>query len=222
MDKFDLAQTIDQTDLNPTKTLGAARAFFEQAAAYHFASVAILPLYVDLAAAVLKGTQTKVDAAIAYPLSAVPGSMKAAETADAVQRGADEIDYVMNVGALKSGEYGLLVEEARQVVAAADGRVVKVIIELWGLAENEARAACEIACEAGVHFVKSSTGYKGHKDMRASTVDDAHLLLRLVGDRARVKIAGGITDTAFALELLKLGVARLGTSSGVAIVDGLA
>ena len=220
MTEFELAQTIDQTNLNPTMTFEASQAFFKEAAEYRFASVSILPMYVEAAAAVLKGTDTKVDAAISYPLSAVPGSLKAAEAADAVRRGADEIDYVMNVGALKTGEYDLLVDEARQVVAAADGRLVKVIIEMWGLRETEVRAACEIACEAGVHFVKNSTGYKGHKAMRPSILDDAKLLLRLVGNRAKVKIAGGIRDTGFALELLDLGVARLGTSSGVAIMEG--
>jgi deoxyribose-phosphate aldolase len=220
MTGLELCQAIDQTNLDPMATIEAYQAFCEEAARYRFASVSILPLYVETAAAVLKGTDTKVDAAISYPLSAVPGSLKAAEAADAVRRGADEIDYLMDVGALKTGEYGLLVDEARQVVAAADGRVVKAIIEMWGLSEVEVRAACEIACEAGVTFVKSSTGYKGHKALRLSTLGDARLLLRLVGDRAKVKIAGGIRDTDFALDLLDLGVARVGTSSGVAIVEG--
>ncbi len=218
MNKFELAQTIDQTNLDPMTTLDAFRLFCEEAVRHHFATVAVLPVYVETAATVLKGTDTKVCAAISYPLGAVPGSLKAAEAADAIRHGADEIDYVINVGALKTGEYDLLVDEARQVIAAANGRVVKTIIEMWCLTEAEVYAACEIACEAGVDFVKSSTGYKGYKGMRASILDDAKLLLRLVGNRARVKIAGGVRDADFALELLNLGVARLGTSSGVPIM----
>jgi deoxyribose-phosphate aldolase len=219
--ELELAQAIDQTNLDPTTTLEDARAFFEQAAQYRFAAVAILPMYVDLAASVLRGTDTRVDVAVSYPLSAVPGALKAAETADAVGRGADEIDYVMNVGLLKTGGYRELVDEAREVVAAADGRVVKAIIEMWGLTEAETHAACEICCEAAVDFVKSSSGFKGYKALRPSTLEDARLLLGLVGDRAQVKMAGGIRDTDFALQLLDLGIARLGTSSGVAIVEGL-
>jgi deoxyribose-phosphate aldolase len=219
MTEFKLTQTLDQTNLNPMMTFAIARDFFEQAAVYRFGSVAILPMHVELAAEVLKGTDTKVDVAISYPLSAVPAALKAAETADAVKRGADEIDYVMDVGALRSGAYNALVDEAQQVIAAADGRVVKAIIEMWGLAENQVRAAVEACCEAGVHFVKSSTGYKGHAALCASTADDARLLVMLAGGRCRVKMAGGIRDLDFALELLDLGVDRIGTSSGVPIVN---
>jgi deoxyribose-phosphate aldolase len=215
---IELSRAIDQTNLNPLATLDACRAFCEEAAQHDFASVAILPMYVETATDVLKGTNTRVCAAISYPLSALPGALKADEAADAVCRGADEIDYVMNVGALRSGDYDLLVDEAQQVISAADGRVVKAIIEMWALSEDEVRAACEIGCEAGVTYIKSSTGYKGHKGMRASTKDDARLLLDLVGDRAKVKIAGGVKDAIFAMELLKMGVSRLGTSSGVAIL----
>ncbi|MBN1314250.1 MAG: deoxyribose-phosphate aldolase [Anaerolineales bacterium] len=219
MSKLEFAQTIDQTNLDPTMTQKAAQSFFEKAAECRFASVAILPVFVDLAAEVLRGTETKVDAAISYPLSAVPFSLKAAETADAVRRGADEIDYVMDVGALKSGDYSALVQEAKAIIKASDGRLVKAIIEMWGLTNDEVFAACEICCDAGVHFVKSSTGYKGHYALRTSTVDDAKLLLKCVGDRAKVKIAGGIREIGFATELLDLGVARLGTSSGVKLLN---
>jgi len=219
MIESELAQAIDQTNLDPTTPVDVARAFFEQAAAYRFGSVAILPMYADLASAVLKGTDTKVDVAISYPLSAVPASLKAEEAADAVSHGANEIDYVMNVGLLKSGAYSDLVDEAKQVVDAAEGRVVKAIIEMWGLTHNEVRAACEICCQVQVNFVKSSTGYKGHKALAPSTLEQARLLVQLAGGRCRVKMAGGIRELGLTLELLSMGVARIGTSSGVAIVE---
>jgi deoxyribose-phosphate aldolase len=221
MNAVQLARAIDQTSLDPALPLEKFRTFCEEAARYGFASVAILPLHVETAVAMLKGTDVMVGAAIAFPLGAVPASLKAVETADAIRRGAHEVDYVMNVPALKSGEYRLLVDEARQVVAAADRRTVKVIIEMWGLTGDEIRAACEIGCEGGVDFVKSSTGYKGHPRMRPSTLDDARLLLRYTAGRAKVKMAGGITATQTAVDMLEMGVSRLGTSAGVAIVDGL-
>ncbi len=218
--EFELAQSIDQTNLNPLLSYPKCVHFLEESEQYNFASVAILPIYTKLAANLLKGSQTRVCVAISYPLGGVPGLLKARETAYAIKSGAQEIDYVMNITALKAGEYDLLLDESREIISAAEGRTVKVIIEMWNLSQDEIKVACKIACDANVSFVKSSTAFKGYKAMRSGTIEDAKTLLAAVNGRVKVKIAGGINNAKLAVDLLSLGVARIGTSSGVEIIKG--
>ena len=215
---FQLAQSIDQTNLNPLLSIKECVNFFEDSKFHNFASVAILPIHTKLAAGILRGSHTKVCAAISYPFGGVPGYLKAKEVEYAIKDGAEEIDYVVNMAAIKSREYKKVLNEARSIISAAEGKPVKAIIEMWNLTEEEINNTCESVLEAHVTFVKSSTAYKGYKNMRAGTVEDAVLLKKIIQNRANIKIAGGIKNIQLALELLSVGVNRIGTSSGVQIM----
>jgi len=218
--EFQLAQSIDQTNLNPLLSYNECVQFFEESKNFKFASVAILPIYTKLAAEILKGSHTKVDVAVSYPLGGVPANLKAKEVEYAIIDGAEEIDYVVNIAAIKSREYKKVLDEARMIVSAAEGKPVKAIIEMWNLTKDEIKITCETVLEAHVSFVKSSTAYKGYKNMRAGTTEDAILLRKIVQNRANIKIAGGIKNIQLTLKLLSLGVDRIGTSSGVQILTG--
>lgn len=218
--EFQLAQSLDQTNLNPFLTYDEYVLFFEESRNLNFSSVAILPIYTQLAAKILNGSHTIVDAAISYPLGCVPAILKAKEVEHAVKFGAGEIDYVVNIAAIKSGSYKKVFDEAQMIISAANGKPVKAIIEMWNLSEEEVRATCEELIAAHVTYIKSSTAYKGYKNMREGTIDDALLLKKVVHNRAKVKIAGGIRDIDQVYKLLDLGVDRIGTSSGVRILDG--
>jgi len=217
--EFQLAQSIDQTNLNPLLSYEEFRKFIQESRKLDFASVAILPMYTKIAKEILQGSNTKVDVAISYPFGSVPAWLKAKEIEFAIRDGADEIDYVVNIAAVKSLDYKTLLEEARMIVSASEGKTVKAIIEMWNLTKDEIRFTCETILESNVAFIKSSTAYKGYTNMRASTVEDALLLKKIVGDRTKIKIAGGIKDINLTLELLSLGVNRIGTSSGVQILS---
>lgn len=218
--EFQLAQSIDQTNLNPLFSYKECTHFLEESRRLSFASVAILPGFTRLASDILDGSHTKVVTGISYPLGTVPASLKAKEVAYAIQDGADEIDYVINIAAVKNRDFQKIVDEARMIVSAAEGKPVKAIIEIWNLTEDEIRDTCEAILEAGVTFVKSSTAYKGYRNLRGSKIEDALLLKEIVKGRAKIKIAGGISDIQLALDLLSLGVDRIGTSSGVKILAG--
>jgi len=218
--EFQLAQSLDQTNLNPLLSYNEGVKFLEDSMNFNFASVAILPIYSKIAATILKGSYTKVVVAISYPFGGVPGSLKAKEVEYAIKDGADEIDYVVNIPAIKSCEYKKVLDEARMIMSAAEGKPVKAIIEMWNLTEDEINKTCETVLEAHVSFIKSSTAYKGYKNMRAGTIEDAILLKKIVQNRANIKIAGGIKNIQLTLELLSLGVNRIGTSSGVQILKG--
>ncbi len=216
--KTQLASIIDQTLLDPSADRGRVEAFCREAGELGFAAVALLPCNVSLARSILQGTNTKVCAALAFPLGTWPAELKAAEARQAVKDGAEELDVVMNVGALKAGKLDQVRAELRGVVEAAEGRTVKVIIELPLLTETEAAVACDLIAEAGAQFVKTSTGFKGFK-LRGTTADDVILLKRLAAGRIKVKAAGGIRTYELAAKMVECGVDRIGTSSGVAIVN---
>lgn len=218
--EFQLAQSLDQTNLNPLLTTYECIKFLEESRNLYFSSVAILPINTKLAAEILKGSKTNVCIAISYPLGGIPGYLKAKEVEYAIKDGADEIDYVANIAAIKSGEYKKVLDESQMIVSAADGKPVKAIIEMWNLTKDEIKYTCEAIIRGGVSFVKSSTAFKGYKDMRAVTIEDALLLRDIVQNQAKIKVAGGIKDINFVLEFLSLGVDRIGTSSGVQILKG--
>lgn len=218
--EFQLAQSIDQTNLNPFLSYKEYENFFEDSKKLNFASVAILPIHTKLASEILKGSHTKVCAAISYPLSGVPGLLKAREVEHALQNGAEEFDFVVNMAAVKSCNYEKVLHESQMIVSAAEGKTVKAIIEMWNLTTDEIKATCESVLEAHVSFVKTSTAYKGYKRMRPSTIEDAVLLREIVQKRAKIKIAGGIDNIQLTLKLLSLGVNRIGTSAGIKILEG--
>jgi deoxyribose-phosphate aldolase len=217
----ELARRIDQTLLEPYTSKTEMEAFCNQARKYGFAGVAILPVHVPIARRVLDGSDVKVVAAIGFPLGSLPTELKVSEAEWCIENGADELDMVMNIGALKTGDFDVVKRDIEEVVRVAKGRTVKVILEVPLLTKDEVIKACNIAKEAGAHFVKTSTGFKGFKGWRPTTVEDVKLLRQAVGTSMKVKAAGGIRTTEQAIALIEAGADRIGTSSGVEIVEGL-
>ena len=208
---------IDHTLLKPEATKSDLEKLCEEAKTYSFCSVCVNPANVRLAAKLLKGSTVKVCTVIGFPLGACTPSTKAMETRDAIANGAGEVDMVINVGALKSGDYDLCSRDIKAVVDAADGQaLVKVILETCLLTDEEKRKACLLAKNAGANFVKTSTGFsKG-----GATVEDVTLMRQVVGSEMGVKASGGVRDRETAEKMVAAGATRLGTSSGLAIVTG--
>lgn len=188
----------------------------EEATEHDFASVCVNPTWVAFAAQALKGTDVKVCTVIGFPLGANTPEVKAFEAEDAIQNGADEIDMVINIGALKSQDYELVEKDIRAVVEAAKGTLVKVIIETCLLTDDEKVKACQIAQKAGADFVKTSTGFS----IGGATVADVALMRKTVGPNMGVKASGGARSYEDALAFIKAGATRIGASSGVAIMEG--
>lgn len=215
--KEEIARTIDHTYLKPDTSPEKITQLCEEAKEYNFASVCINPSYVPLAAKLLKGTPVKITTVIGFPLGATTSTAKAMETRDAIANGADEIDMVMNIGALKSKNYDLVRKDIQAVVNAANGRIVKVILETALLTQEEKIKACQIAKEAGADFVKTSTGFGGG----GATVADIALMRRIVGPIMGVKASGGIRTLEDVQALIKAGATRIGASASVAIIKGI-
>lgn len=212
----DLAAMIDHTLLRPDATETDIRSLCQEARRFAFSSVCVNPVWISLCKQLLEGSKVKVGTVVGFPLGALPAPIKAYEAAQAMADGADELDMVLNLGFLRSGRIMEVEEDIRQVVQAAGGRTVKVIIEAALLTDEEKVAACELAQRAGAHFVKTSTGFsKG-----GATVADVQLMRRVVGPALGVKAAGGIRTREAALELIAAGATRIGTSAGVAMMDG--
>ncbi|MBI1292635.1 deoxyribose-phosphate aldolase [bacterium] len=211
-----LAQYIDHTLLKPTATDAQVAEICKQARDYHFASVCINPAYIPLAASILAGSGVMVCTVIGFPLGSTSTETKAFETRDAVAKGADEIDMVIHIGKLKSGDFEYVCNDIRAVVQSAQGRTVKVIIETSLLTDDEKVAACILSKAAGAHFVKTSTGFGGG----GATPEDIALMRRIVGKDLGVKASGGVKDCASAEKLIAAGASRLGASASVEIVEG--
>lgn len=211
-----LNRTIDHTLLKPEATKAQIEKLCAEAKEYRFMSVCVNPTWVSLAAELLKGTETKVCTVIGFPLGANSHAVKGFETAQAIQDGATEIDMVINIGALKSGDLDLLRKDIQAVVQAASGTLVKVIIETALLTDEEKVTACRIAKEAGAQFVKTSTGFS----TGGATVADVALMRKTVGPEMGVKASGGIRDFKTAQAMVEAGANRLGVSASIAIVTG--
>lgn len=210
-----LASMIDHTLLKPDATCDQIKTLCEEAATYGFASVCVNPGYCKLAYELLEGSDVAVCTVIGFPLGSTTAMAKAFEVRDAIANGASEVDMVMNVGALKSGEYDYVLRDMESVVDAAAGQaLVKVIIETGLLTDEEKIRACLIAKRAGADFVKTSTGF-GHG---GATVDDVALMRETVGSGMGVKASGGIRDAAAARSMVAAGASRIGASAGVKIV----
>ncbi|NLG79708.1 MAG: deoxyribose-phosphate aldolase [Firmicutes bacterium] len=213
----DLAAIIDHTLLKPEATKDQIVKLCEEAMEFGFASVCVNPTYVSLAASVLKDTPVKVCTVVGFPLGASTPLVKAVEARDAIAAGAREIDMVINVGALKSGDDDLVGWDIRAVVEAARGRaLVKVILETALLTNDEKVKACLIAKAEGADFVKTSTGF----GPGGATVEDVRLMRKVVGADMGVKAAGGIRTLETALAMVEAGASRIGASASVAIVKG--
>ncbi len=212
-----LAAAIDHTELRVNASYGDIRRLCLEAAAYGFASVVVYPVNVPLAAQLLENTLVKVTTVVGFHSGAYTTEGKVLETNDAISKGAEEIDFVMNVGAFKGRNYELVRDEMRAIKAAAEGLVTKVILETCLLTDEEKARACEIAKEVGLDYVKTSTGFGA----RGATVEDVRLMRQVVGQEMGVKASGGIRTSQDAMAMLEAGASRLGTSAGVAIVEGL-
>lgn len=185
-----------------------------EAREYGFAAVCVNSCYVPLCRRQLAGSQVRVCTVVGFPLGAALREAKAAEAAAAVNLGADELDMVANIGWLKAGAVEMVVSDISAVVHAAQGRVVKVIIETCLLTEEEKELATRLVVEAGAQFVKTSTGFSSG----GATREDVALLARVAGGRIGVKASGGIRDLATARTMVAAGATRIGTSAGVKIV----
>ena len=211
-----LNKYIDHTLLKPDASQEQIETLIEEAKKYDFASVCVNPTWVNFAAQALKATDVKVCTVIGFPLGANTPELKAFETSDAIQNGANEIDMVINIGALKSRNFDLVEKDIRAVVEAAKGTLVKVIIETCLLTDDEKVRACQIAQKAGADFVKTSTGFS----TGGATVEDVALMRKTVGPDMGVKASGGARSYEDALAFIKAGATRIGASSGVAIMEG--
>lgn len=209
-----LNKTIDHTILNPDATKDEVIKVIDEAKAYDFASVCLEPCWVTLAAERLADSEVKVCTVIGFPLGANTKTVKAFEAKEAVENGADEVDMVLNIGALKSGEYDSVLEDMKAVREAAKDAVVKVILETCLLTDEEKKKACALAKEAGMDFVKTSTGFS----TAGATTDDVKLMREAVGDAMGVKASGGIRDRETAEAMIAAGASRIGASKSIAIV----
>ncbi len=214
--KDSLAGLIDHTLLKPEATREDLLHLCAEARRHHFASVCVNPSNVGFCARELAGTGVPIAAVVGFPLGATTPEIKGLETRQAIDNGASEIDMVLNVGALKDGNYQLVLEEIACVVRAARGQMVKVILETALLDDAEKIAACALAKAAGAHYVKTSTGF----GPGGATAEDIRLMRRVVGKTLGVKASGGIREQKSALEMLQAGATRIGASASVAIVEG--
>lgn len=214
----DMAKYIDHTYLKPEASVNEIRKICDEAKKYHCASVCVNPSYIQYVAQQLEGSGVTPCCVIAFPFGTSTPEAKAFEASDAASKGAREIDMVINVGAIKSGDWLLVKRDIEGVVNAVKGRAkVKVIIEACLLTDEEKVKACTVAKLAGAAFVKTSTGYS----TGGATVEDVRLMRETVGPEMGVKASGGVRTYDDAIAMLKAGANRLGCSSTMKIVNGV-
>lgn len=212
------AQYIDHTVLKPETTKETLKKFCDEAKEYHFASVCVNSSNIKYVAEQLAGSGVKACAVVGFPLGCSTTLVKAVETADALKNGAEEIDMVINVGALKDRDLDFVYEDIKTVVDAAHPKaMVKVIIETCLLTDEEKIIACELAKEAKADFVKTSTGFGSG----GATVEDVRLMKKTVGYSMEVKASTGINNRAVCDAMLEAGATRMGTSKGIYIVKDI-
>lgn len=213
-----IAKMIDHTLLKADSTKDQVTTICEEAKEYNFASVCVNPGWVKYSAELLQGTDVKVCTVIGFPLGATTSETKAFETKDAIEKGATEVDMVINIGALKDGNDDLVKKDIQAVTEAAKGKALtKVIIETSLLTDEEKERACRLAVEAGTDFVKTSTGFS----TGGATIEDIKLMRKTVGPDIGVKASGGVRSVEDAQNMIEAGATRIGASSGVQIVQGL-
>ncbi|RLF85613.1 deoxyribose-phosphate aldolase [Thermococci archaeon] len=215
---MNIAKYIDHTNLKAYASEEDIIKLCDEARRYNFYAVCVNPYRVKLAKEQLQGTNIKVATVIGFPLGATPTEVKVFEAKKALEDGADEVDMVLNIGALKDKAYKYVRNDIAEVVRIAHekGAIVKVIIETCYLSEEEKEIACKLAVEAGADFVKTSTGF----GTGGATIEDVKLMRKVVGDKLGVKAAGGIRTYEEALAMINAGANRIGTSSGVKIIEG--
>ena len=213
---MDIAKYIDHTILKPEATVEEVKKLCKEAKEYNFASVCVNGCYSKLVSTELAGSDVKTCVVVGFPLGSMTKEAKAFETTDAIKNGANEIDMVINVGALKDKNYDLFKEDIEAVVNVAKGKaIVKVIIETCLLTDEEKVKACEIAKEAKADFVKTSTGFSSG----GATKEDIALMRKTVGEGLGVKASGGVRDYNTAMDMINAGASRIGASASIAIVS---
>ena len=214
---MELNKLIDHTLLKATATISEIETLCKEAVDYDFYSVCVNSGYVATAKKFLTGTDIKVCSVVGFPLGAMSAKAKYFETGEALADGADEIDMVLNVGWLKSGKTNQVLDEIIALKrCAGENRVLKVILETCYLTDEEKRLACRLALDAKADFVKTSTGF----GTGGATLADVKLMKECVQHKAKVKASGGIRDYETAMQYVNLGVERIGTSNGIAILKG--
>ena len=215
----EIAKYIDHTLLSPTATQAEIEKLCEEAKEFGFYAVCVNPFYVRNAVKLLSSSKVAVATVIGFPLGQNLTDIKIAEAQRAISEGAEELDMVINVGALKDGHIDYVRDEIKAIVKASRDHVVKVIIECDLLSNEEKAAATRATVEAGATFVKTSTGFV--KDGKGATVEDVQLMRQTIGSaKVAIKASAGIRDYTKAKALIDAGATRLGTSAGVAIVQG--
>ena len=210
-----LENYIDHTILRAEATNSEVKKYCEEAMHYNFASVVVNPYYTEFVSQKLKGSGVKTCVVVGFPLGATTKEVKAFEANQAVEKGANEVDTVINIGALRDKNYDLVKEDIEAVVKAVNKKaLVKVIIETCLLTDEEKIKACNIAKQAGADFVKTSTGFSTH----GATSKDVDLIRKTVGNEMGVKASGGIRTYEQAIEMINAGANRIGASDGVALV----
>lgn len=205
---------IDHTLLKPDTTKAQIIQLCKEAKEYDFASVCVNPCWIETARRELAGSDVNVCVVIGFPLGAMTSASKVFEAKDAIERGADEVDMVLNVGWLKDGDDAAVTNEIKAVKEAVGSHVLKVIIEACLLTNDEKVRACQDAEKAGADFVKTSTGFS----TGGATVEDVALMKKTVGDRLKVKAAGGIRTKEAMDAMIAAGAERIGTSNGTKLM----
>ena len=216
MTKKQLAKMMDHTILKATATPADVEKICREALEIDAASVCINPCNIELTKRLLEGSGVKVCTVIGFPLGANTTSVKMYETQDAIKRGAEEVDMVINVGALLAGDTDTVYNDIKGVVEAAGGTLVKVIIETCYLSDDQKKTAFELAMKAGADFVKTSTGF----GTGGATAHDVALMRSVVGEKLKVKASGGIRTCQNAVEMIEASADRLGVSASIAILEG--
>ena len=207
---MELNSYIDHTNLRATATLEDIKKLCEEAQRYHFASVCVHPYYVKVAKELLKNSNVQVGTVVGFPLGATTSEVKAFEAINAVENGADEIDMVINLGALKNKDYDYVKEEIEEIRDSIDGKVLKVIIETCYLTEEEIIKMTGICNETFVNFIKTSTGF----GTRGALVEDIELIAKHKNEILEIKASGGIRDIDTVEAMIEAGATRIGTSHG--------
>ncbi len=209
-----LNKYIDHTILKATATSLEIKKLCKEAKDYQFYAVCVNGCYVELAKQEVTGSDVKVAAVIGFPLGAMSTEAKVLETTSCINDGADEIDMVINIGMLQSGNNDYVEDEILAIKNACGEKTLKVIIETCYLSEEEKRNACQLAMNAGADFVKTSTGF----GTGGAVLEDVKLMKEVIGNKLKIKASGGIRDKETAEKFIALGISRIGTSSGITIV----
>ena len=212
---MDFEKYFDHTNLKPDATPEDIEKLCEEAKKYDFASVCVNSVYAKLVADQLKGTMVKTCVVVGFPLGAMDTQTKAFEAKKAIENGAEEIDMVIQIGALKARNYDFVLEDIKAIREASKGSVLKVIIETCLLTDEEKVKACKLSMEAGADYVKTSTGFS----TAGANLRDVALMKETVGDQGLVKASGGIRDYNTAQAMIEAGADRIGTSNAVKIME---